>query len=364
MKKQKILIVDDMAVNISLLMEALKDDYAIIATTTSQKALQLAAMEPIPDLILLDIKIPDMDGYEVLKKLKENKRTRHIAVIFITALNNDESEELGLELGAVDYIRKPFNINLVKTRVHNQLELKRYRDHLEELVIQRTEEVIHLQDALIGSMGSLAEYRDPETGGHIKRTQHYVKLLADAMQKHPGYEGFLNPKTIDILYKVAPLHDIGKVGVPDNILLKPNRLTHSEFTEMKKHVHYGTAVIKDIEYNVGRDPLSEIAMQIIEGHHEKWDGSGYPRGLRGNNIPIPGRLMALADVYDALISKRVYKPPIPHHEAVKIIRRGRGSHFDPDVTDAFLEREDQVRQIALEYADFSEEREMLSLQAS
>lgn len=360
MKKQKILIVDDMPINISLLVEALKDDYAIIATTFGDKALHLASLDPIPDLILLDIKMPNMDGYEVLRKLKENEKTRNISIMFITALSDDQNEETGLELGAVDYIRKPFNANLVKTRVHNHLELKRHRDHLEEMVSQRTEEIVHLQDALIGSMGSLAEYRDPETGGHIKRTQYYVKLLAETMKDNPPFKEFFDKQTIDILFKVAPLHDIGKVGVPDYILLKPGKLTCNEFTEMKKHVHYGTEVIKDIECNVGKDSLTNIAMQLINGHHEKWDGSGYPNGLHGSDIPIPGRLMAVADVYDALISKRIYKPPIPHSKAVQIIRKGRSTHFDPDITDAFLAQEDNVRQVALKFADCNEERRMLS----
>jgi len=351
MKKQKILIIDDMPANIALLAEALKEDYVVAATTFAKKALQLAELEPCPDLILLDIKMPDMDGYEVFKQLKASKRTQHISVIFITAMDDDDSEEIGLELGAVDYIRKPFNTRLVKTRVHNHLELKRYQDQLEEMVNQRTEEVVHLQDALLGSMGSLAEYRDPETGGHIKRTQHYIKLLAESMKDHAPFQGFLDKKMIDILFKVAPLHDIGKVGVSDNILLKPGKLTSCEFTEMKKHVHYGAAVVKNIESSVGKEPLSHIAMQIIDGHHEKWDGRGYPKGLRGDKISIPGRLMAIADVYDALISRRIYKPPMPHSHAIEIIKEGRGTHFDPDITDAFLAQEERVRHIALRFSD-------------
>jgi len=360
MKKKKILIVDDMPENISVLVETLKDDYTIIATTFGKKALQLASLDPIPDLILLDIKMPDMDGYEVLKKLKANKKTRHIAVTFITAMNNDEIEEVGLELGEVDYICKPFNPRLVKTRVHNHLELKYYRDHLEEIVSKRTEEIVHLRDALLGSMGSIAEYRDPGTGGHIKRTQHYIKLIAETMKDRSSFKGYFDKQTIDILFKVAPLHDIGKVGLPDHILLKTGKLTDGEFTEMKKHVHYGTTVIRNIESTVGKEPLSHMAMQIIDGHHEKWDGSGYPRGLSGDQIPIPGRLMAIADAYDALISKRFYKPPMPHPHAMQIIKEGRGTHFDPDITDVFLGQQNQVKQVAMKFADLNKEQEMLS----
>ncbi len=362
MKKQKILIVDDMPENISLLMEPLKNNYTIIAATNGKKALQLACLNPKPDLILLDIQMPDMDGYEVFKRLKQNKETHHVGVIFITALSDDKHEGQGLELGAVDYIRKPFNVEIVKTRVHNHLELKRYRDHLEDMVSQRTEEVVHLQDALIESMGSLAECRDPETGGHIKRTKHYVRILAESMKDHPRFKELLDKQTIELLFKTAPLHDIGKVGVPDHILLKPGKLTHEEFKEMEKHAQYGAAVIKDIERTLGEKPLSRIALQIIECHHEKWDGTGYPRGLKGDDIPIPGRLMAVADVYDALISKRVYKLPMPHPQAVQIIKGGGGTHFDPDIVDAFLAQENQFREVALKFADSEEERKILSKQ--
>ncbi len=221
------------------------------------------------------------------------------------------------------------------------------------------EEISLTQDVTIESMGTLAEYRDPETGGHIKRTRNYVWLLAMHLKDHPKFKDVLDDATIELLYKSAPLHDIGKVGVPDNILLKPGKLTIEEFELMKKHTIYGMEAIAALEEKLGEDSFLHLAWEIAATHQEKWDGSGYPQGVKGEDIPVSGRLMALADVYDALISKRVYKPSMPHSKAVAIISEGRGSHFDPDMVDAFMELEDEFRKIALEHADFDEERENL-----
>jgi putative two-component system response regulator len=234
-----------------------------------------------------------------------------------------------------------------------------HRDHLEELVKERTMQLELTQEVTIESMGTLAEYRDPETGGHIKRTRHYVKALAKHLQNHPKFKDFLTDAVVDLLYKSAPLHDIGKVGVKDSILLKPGKITDEEFNEMKKHAAYGRDVIAIQEEKLGEDSFLHHAGLIAGSHHEKWDGSGYPDGLAGDDIPIEGRLMAIADVYDALISRRVYKPPFPHEKAVAIIAEGKGRHFDPDMVDAFLALEDTFRQIGYEYADFDEERENL-----
>jgi putative two-component system response regulator len=216
------------------------------------------------------------------------------------------------------------------------------------------------QAVTIESLATLAEYRDPETGGHIKRTQNYVKALAVHLKDHPRFRDELNNETIELLYLSAPLHDVGKVAVPDSILLKAGQLTDEEFAEMKKHTQYGHDALRITERKLGKDTFLHYATEIAFSHQEKWDGSGYPRGLKGEDIPICGRLMALADVYDALISKRVYKPPFPHEKAVKIIKEGRESHFDPDVVDAFVELENTFRNIALTYADFDEERQMLA----
>jgi len=359
-----VMVVDDTKTNIDILVETLGDVYDISVAMDGESALEDITENP-PDLILLDIMMPGMDGYQVCEILKADEQARNIPVIFLTALSEEQDEARGLQLGAVDYITKPFSPELVKARVRNQLELKRYRDYLEELVQERTRELMLTQDATIYSLATLAEYRDPETGGHIKRTQHYVLALAEYLQGHPKFSDFLDALTISLLYKSAPLHDIGKVGVVDSILLKPGKLTDEEFEEMKKHPQYGRDTIAKVEEELG-DVVSaflQYGREIAFSHHERWDGTGYPRGLAGTDIPMPGRIMAIADVYDALISKRVYKPPLSHEEAVRIITVGDGRtmpyHFDPDVLEAFTQLEGRFREIALEFVDFDEEREML-----
>jgi putative two-component system response regulator len=229
----------------------------------------------------------------------------------------------------------------------------------EKKMLSRMRELLNTQDVTIESMATLAEYRDKETGGHIKRTRMYVKLLAEHLKKHDKYKQFLSDENIDMLYKSAPLHDIGKVAIPDNILLKPTRLTEEEIKIMKTHTTIGYEVIESSVRKLGKNSFLTIAAEIALSHQEKWDGSGFPQGLKGDAIPISGRLMALADVYDALTSKRIYKPPLSHALAVEIIKNGRGAHFDPDIVDAFLEIQEQFKNIAREFADFQEEREAL-----
>ncbi len=209
-------------------------------------------------------------------------------------------------------------------------------------------------------MASLTETRDPETGGHIKRTQNYIKALAESLKNQPKFKSILNDEIIELLYKSAPLHDIGKVGVPDEILLKPGKLTAEEFEEMKKHTVYGRDAIAATEKKLGDGSFLHFAIELVYTHHEKWDGSGYPMGIKEEEIPLSGRLMALADTYDALISKRVYKPPFSHEKAIEIIMEGKGTHFDPDLVDAFLKIEEIFRQIAIKYADSEEERSVLT----
>ncbi len=353
-----ILVVDDTEANIDILVYALGDDYEVTVAMDGESALESVSYHQ-PDLILLDIMMPGMDGYEVCKTLKEDQVTNHIPVIFLTAMTDEQNEAKGLALGAVDYITKPFNPEMVKARVKNQLELKMHRDHLEELVRERTKELELTQDVTIESMGILAEYRDPETGGHIKRTQHYVRALAKHLQNHSKFKDFLTDSVIELLYKSAPLHDIGKVGIMDSILLKPGKISNSEFCEMKKHAAYGRAVIAIQEKKLGTNSFLHHAGKMAGSHHEKWDGSGYPDGLKGDDIPIEGRLMAIADVYDALVSARIYKPPFTHEKAVAIITEGREKHFDPEMVKAFLEIEETFRKIAYEYADSDEERKKL-----
>lgn len=354
--RQTILIVDDVAENIYVLMEALKDEYAILVATNGEKALKIAAGQPAPDLILLDVMMPDMDGYEVCKLLKLNKITSNIPVIFVTALSEEKNEASGLEVGAVDYITKPFVVALVKSRVRNQVELKKLRDNLEELVTERTRELAITQDVTIYSLANLAETRDNETGGHIRRTQYYVKVLSETLRKHEKFRDILDDATIELIYKSAPLHDIGKVGVPDTILLKPAKLTSDEFEIMKKHTVYGRDALLKAEAGLGSNSFLRFAREIAYTHHEKWNGTGYPVALREEEIPVSGRIMAIADVYDALISKRVYKESMTHTRAREIITEGKGTHFDPIMVEAFLEIEEDFRQIALEFADYEEER--------
>ena len=355
-----VLAVDDTPDNLSLLSGLLKDFYRVKVANNGEKALKIAAADNPPDLILLDIMMPEMDGYEVCTRLKANEKTRDIPVIFLTAKVEVADETHGLDLGAVDYITKPISPPIVLARVRNHLELKAARDFLKDRnaflegeVRKRTREVAAVQDVTIHAMASLAETRDNETGNHIRRTQLYVKLLAEKLRHHRRFEVELDSdRAIDLLVKSAPLHDIGKVGIPDRILLKPGRLDAAEFEIMKCHTTLGRDAIVMAEQSLDLDlPFLHYAKEIAYAHQEKWDGSGYPEGLSGDDIPVSARIMAVADVYDALISRRIYKPAFPHEKSVADIVEGKGSHFDPDVVDAFLELADQCKAIADRYQD-------------
>jgi putative two-component system response regulator len=357
--KQVVLIVDDTPDNITLLSALLKDNYRIKIATNGIKALHIAATTPAPDLILLDVMMPEMDGYETCRRLKENPMTADIPVIFLTAKSQVSDEEMGLKLGAVDYISKPISPPIVLARVATQLHLVRARNllqdqnkHLESLVQDRTRKLAKMQDAIIMAMASLAETRDNETGNHIRRTQNYVAALARHLKHLPRFSSELTDENIELLYKSAPLHDIGKVGIPDNILLKPGKLNAEEFEIMKLHTNYGRETILSVERYLGEsNEFLRFAREITYSHQEKWDGSGYPENLSGDAIPISARLMAVADVYDALISRRVYKPAFSHNEAIDIMRKGRGTHFDPDMLDVFLKITEEFRAIALRYRE-------------
>ncbi|MEN8188714.1 MAG: HD domain-containing phosphohydrolase [Thermodesulfobacteriota bacterium] len=344
--RQKVLIVDDVSDNIHFLMNILKDEYAIIAATSGKKAIELAIKEPQPDIILLDIMMPGMDGYEVCSRLKSVESTAQIPVIFVTALGETANENRGLKLGAVDYLTKPVVPELVKARIFNQLELKHYRDQLEDLVQKRTFQLQKSKEATIEAMGIVAEHRDPETGGHIRRTKNYVRTLGRALAAKKRYQNILSDEIIELMYHSAPLHDLGKVAISDKILLKPGPLTDEEFKEMMHHTTIGENTIKEAQGRLAEGQILDIACEIAGGHHEKWDGSGYPRGLKGEDIPLSARLMALADVYDALISSRPYKKPIPHKKVVPMIEELSGTHFDPDVVKVFLENADEFHSIA------------------
>ncbi len=351
-QRKKILLVDDTASNIDALIAVLGEEYDLRVAVDGESALQLVDKGDLPDLILLDIIMSGMDGYGVCRHLKGQRHTRGIGIIFLTALAETEEQEKGLNLGAEDYIIKPFEPAIVRARVRTQLELKSYRDSLEQQVQQRTEELAQAQEATIASMAIMAEFRDPETGGHIQRTRAYVKVLAACLSQRLGG---ISAGYIALLQQAAPLHDIGKVAIPDSILLKPGRLTADEFSIMEQHTHYGSEAIRRTASVYGRNDLLYMAGEIAEFHHEKWDGSGYPHGRRGTAIPLAARLMTVADVYDALISKRPYKEALSHEQAVETILRGDGytspEHFDPMVLDCFKKVHPQFRQIAREFVD-------------
>ncbi len=359
--KPTLLVVDDTPENLALMRAVLKDHYRVKVADGGEQAVRLAAaVHPPPDLILLDIMMPVMDGYATCRTLKSLPQTRNIPIIFLTAKSEVEDEIRGLQMGAVDYISKPITPPLVLARVSTQLELKKARDFLRNQnefldaeVHRRTREVMALQDVTIQAMASLAETRDNETGNHIRRTQHYVRVMAEYLRSQPRFRSLLDgDKTIDLLFKSAPLHDIGKVGIPDAILLKPGRLTPDEFEIMKTHTTLGRDAILAAEMNLEVSlPFLATAKEIAFSHQEKWDGSGYPLGLSGESIPVSARLMAVADVYDALISHRVYKQALPHMEATKIIVQGGGTHFDPGMVEGFLSISDEFARIAARYCD-------------
>ncbi len=358
-ERATILVVDDTPDNLKLMSGLLKDLYKVKIANSGEKALSIAASEAPPDLILLDIMMPEMDGYEVCERLKSSRATRDIPVIFLTAKAETEDEEKGLKCGAVDYITKPISPPVVLARVETHLKLKASADFLrdksaflEQEVQKRTRELAAIQDVTILAMASLAETRDSDTGNHIRRTQFYVKALAERLKTHPRFAADLDDSTITRLFKSAPLHDIGKVGIPDRILLKPGRFEPHEFEIMKTHTTLGRKAIEHAEQSLGMSvDFLTCAKEIAQWHQEKWNGSGYPDGIGGDDIPVSARLMAVADVYDALISRRVYKEGMSHEKAAQIILEGKGSHFDPDMVDAFMDIQDEFRAIAGKYAD-------------
>lgn len=354
----RILIVDDTPGNLMILAEALQEEYAVNAANSAQAALKLIDKGIKFDLILSDVMMPDVSGYDFLEIIKQREDCSGIPVIFITALSDNKDEYKGLALGAVDYITKPINIPLLKIRIKNHIALKKLRDNLESEVRERTEQVIFSQQILIEGLGTLAEFRDPETGEHIKRTQLYVRLLADYLRENnPKYKETLTEDEVATMYQAAPLHDIGKVGISDSILLKEGPLTDEEFEIMKNHTLYGFATLRKIYLKNPNNALVQTGMDIALNHHEKWDGTGYPQGAKGTEIPISARIMTVSDIYDALRSCRPYKPAFSHEKCVKIITEGDGrtepSHFDPDVLDAFKALSDKFYEVSIKYADKS-----------
>jgi putative two-component system response regulator len=354
-----ILIVDDNPENLTVLGELLRERYKVRAANSGRRALELAAQAPPPDLILLDVMMPEMNGYEVLAQLRASPMTRDIPVIFTTAMNATEDEQRGLVLGAVDYITKPLRPAIVMARVGTHLELKRARDELgrsnASLAVQleqRMRENLVIQEVTIRALARLAETRDNETGNHILRTQEYVHCLAQRARAHARFVDALDGHAVELMAKSAPLHDIGKVGIPDHVLLKPGKLDPEEWEIMKGHARLGAEAIERAVADT-HQPVQFLtyAREIAHHHHERWDGGGYPDGLRGDAIPLAARLMAVADVFDALISRRVYKAPMSFEAARTIMVAQRGKHFDPDLLDAFVEGFDEFCDIARRHPD-------------
>ena len=336
-KRQRILIVDDTPSNIHVLMETLKDDYAIIVATTGPKCLTLASGPTPPDLILLDVMMEGMDGYEVCRRLKGDVRTEGIPIIFVTTLNQSEDEALGLELGAVDYITKPINPAIVKARVRNHLELKAHRDNLEQLVADQVQSISSSRLSTIFALSKLAESRDDDTGQHLERTQIYCEMVARRLMERQTFPDTVDERFIETIYWASPLHDVGKVAVPDQVLCKQGKLSDEEFEIMKLHTTRGSETLRLVTESYPDNDFIKMGLAIARSHHEKWNGHGYPDGLKGEEIPLAARIMAVADVYDALTSKRCYKEAMPHQQATDIIVNDSGTHFDPSVVEAFLE---------------------------
>ncbi|HNE99792.1 MAG TPA: response regulator [Thauera aminoaromatica] len=368
--RSTVLIVDDTPENLTILGETLRPHYRVRAAISGERALHAVTIGTLPDVILLDVMMPDMDGYQVLQALQADAATRDIPVIFVTAMDSVEGETHGLALGAVDYITKPFNPDIVLARVRTHIELAKARERLhdenawlEREVARRTNENALIRDLSLSALACLAEVRDIETGHHILRTQSFVELLAHHLAGHPDYREALAGERLEIIVRSAPLHDIGKVGIPDSILLKPGRLTSAEFEIMKKHPVIGADAITramaqaansrsgDGALPGGAFAFMETAREIALSHHEKWDGSGYPAGLQGRQIPVSARLMALADVFDALSSRRVYKEPLAPEDVTRIIVAERGRHFDPVIVDAFLELRPAFAEVAQRFAE-------------
>ncbi len=341
-QKQRILIVDDTPANIKILNDLLKDEYRISVSTNGPDALEIAHSQEPPDLILLDIMMPEMDGYEVCKRLKADEKTKKIPILFVTAKGEVEDETNGLDLGAVDYIRKPISPPIVKSRVRNHMDLHLHQEHLEDIVAQRTQQ---LREGYIDTVHRLtlaSEYKDEETGAHIRRIGYYCKELAGRMG--------LEHEFCDAIFYASPMHDIGKVAIPDAVLLKQGPLDDEEWNTMKTHAAVGALILKG-----SASPFLQMAVDIAGCHHERWDGGGYPNGFKGEGIPLPARIMNITDQYDALRSKRPYKPAFDQAKTLSIITEGDGrtmpDHFDPDILAAFKKATDVFADIFETHGD-------------
>lgn len=337
-KKQTVLLVDDTPENIEVLNGILSPHYKIRFATNGEKALQVARSTSPPDLILLDVMMPGISGHDVCHELKADPRTRHLPVIFVTALGDVSDEKQGFALGAVDYITKPVNAPIVLARVKTHLALYDQQRELERLVRDQTQEISATRLEIIRRLGRAAEYKDNETGLHVIRMSHYARLL--------GAAAGLPEREVDTLFSAAPMHDVGKIGIPDSILRKPGPLDEAEWDIMKKHPEMGAQIIGG-----SGSSLLQTAVTIALTHHEKWDGTGYPAGLRGEAIPLIGRIIAIADVFDALTTERPYKKAWPVEKAIEMLNESSGKHFDPTLATLFLNIQPAITEIRTQLAE-------------
>jgi len=346
--KPVVLVVDDIETNVMILEEILKDDYDVITAYNGMEALEkLKNAVTIPKIILLDVVMPHMDGRELFNQIKNDKAYERIPIIFITAENDSESELLAA--GAVDFINKPFLPEIVKLRVKNQISLKNYSDNLEQMVAEKTEEATRTLENALQGLANVIEHRDLESGEHVKRTQLFVKTLMDyLMSSNSVYAEEIKKLQPDIIVKSMALHDVGKIAIPDRILLKPGKLDPEEYEIMKTHTTRGRDIVKELG-DVNSSLYLKHCEDICYGHHERWDGKGYPRQLKGEEIPLSARLASLADVYDALVCARVYKVAMPYDEALEIIKQGKGTQFDPIIADAIEHIKDEFQEISRKY---------------
>jgi len=351
--KRIIYLVDDEAINLEIGTIALEESYQVVPFSSGEE--MVATLErKVPDLVLLDVEMPGMNGYEIMKVMRKDRKHAKIPVIFLTAKSDIKSEMEGLSIGATDYIYKPFSPPLLKKRIEVQLLIKEQReelahmnDHLQELVDKKTETVAELKNAVLKTMSELVDIRDNTTGGHIDRTQSYLKILIDALYKHQLYKEIVDTWDMELIFQSAQLHDVGKIAINDDILRKAGPLSEEEFLEIKKHTTFGEQVIERIMENTKEKEFLESAKIFAASHHEKWNGTGYPRGLKGERIPLQGRLLAIADVYDALVSAdRPYKEAYSHEKAVGIIIDSKGSHFEPKLVELFLSVEGEFERLS------------------
>jgi len=352
MNEKTVFVVDDDITNLTVCRNTLSPIYNVFSFESGSLLLKRLEKQ-IPDMILLDIDMPEMSGYEVLRHIKGAQRIKDVPVIFLTSKIDADSELEGLAHGAVDYIFKPFSPPLLLKRIELHLlitsqrnDLIGFNEHLQELVDAKTKTVVKLQNAILTTMTKLVDCRDDTTGGHIDRTQRYMEVLLNEGIKGGYFDDEALSWGVDLIILSTQLHDVGKIAIKDNILLKPDKLTPEEFDEVKKHAQFGEDVIAEIQEGSAEHKFLEYAKILAGTHHEKWDGSGYPRGLKGKEIPVLGRIMAIVDVYDALVSERPYKKGFPHEKAASIIIEGSGSHFDPRFVDLFLTVADRFKDIS------------------